>query len=143
MLHSVILSDTSRPHECGESGVCIYREFFSWSQLGRSWRHVGHLGANIGSKRPPHGAPQAVQIASGAILAPRGRLKAQPPKMAIIFPQNCKKHIVFHNKNEPHGILHRIYRIQRKRNMRCGTDPGFPTPGARMTVVYTNSLKPG
>ena len=23
----------------------------------------------------------------------------------------------------------------RKRNMRCGTDPGFPTPGARMTVV--------
>ena len=25
--------------------------------------------------------------------------------------------------------------------MRCGTDPGFPTPGARMTVVYTNSLK--
>ena len=31
--------------------------------------------------------------------------------------------------------------IHRKRNIRCGTDPGFPTPGARMTVVYTNSLK--
>ena len=28
-----------------------------------------------------------------------------------------------------------------KRNMRCRTDPGFPTPGVRMTVVYTNSLK--
>ena len=25
--------------------------------------------------------------------------------------------------------------------MRCGTDPGFPTPGVRITVVYTNSLK--
>ena len=35
----------------------------------------------------------------------------------------------------PHGFLNRIQRIQRKRNMRCGTDPGFPTPGARMTVV--------
>ena len=29
----------------------------------------------------------------------------------------------------------------RKRNIRSRTDPGFPTPGARMTVVYTNSLK--
>ena len=25
--------------------------------------------------------------------------------------------------------------IHRKRNQRCGTDPGFPAPGARMTVV--------
>ena len=45
---------------------------------------------------------------------------------------------------EPPGTLnriHRIHRIHRKRNIRCGTDPGFPTPGVRMTVVYTNSLK--
>ena len=31
--------------------------------------------------------------------------------------------------------------IHRKRNIQSRTDPGFPTPGARMTVVYTNSLK--
>ena len=31
--------------------------------------------------------------------------------------------------------------FRRKRNIRSRTDPGFPTPGARMTVVYTNSLK--
>ena len=44
----------------------------------------------------------------------------------------------------PHGTPKRIqpiHRIPRKRNMRCGTDPGFPTPGARMMVVYTNSFK--
>ena len=57
------------------------------------------------------------------------------------FPQNGPKTLSFHSKNEPHGILHRIQRIQRKRNIRSRTDPGFPTPGARMTVVYTNSLK--
>ena len=34
-----------------------------------------------------------------------------------------------------------FHRIRRKRNIRSRTDPGFPTPGARMTVVYTNSLK--
>ena len=31
--------------------------------------------------------------------------------------------------------------FHRKCNIRSRTDPGFPTPGARMTVVYTNSLK--
>ena len=40
-----------------------------------------------------------------------------------------------------HGILTRIHRFHRFRNIWCGTDPGFPTPGVRMTVVYTNSLK--
>ena len=34
-----------------------------------------------------------------------------------------------------------LHRICRKRNIRSRTDPGFPTPGARITVVYTNSLK--
>ena len=60
------------------------------------------------------------------------------------FPENCPKTLFFHSKNEPHGILHRIHRIQRihrKRNIRSRTDPGFPAPGARITVVYTNSLK--
>ena len=31
--------------------------------------------------------------------------------------------------------------FRRKRNIRSRTDPGFPAPGARITVVYTNSLK--
>ena len=42
------------------------------------------------------------------------------------------------------GILPRIpriHRIQRKRAQLSRTDPRFPTPGARMTVVYPNSLK--
>ena len=34
-----------------------------------------------------------------------------------------------------------FHRIRRKRNIRSRTDPGFPTPGARIMVVYTNSLK--
>ena len=46
--------------------------------------------------------------------------------------------IVKNNVCQPHGILNRIHP---KRNIRCETDPGFPTPGVRMTVVYTNSLK--
>ena len=56
------------------------------------------------------------------------------------MPKTTVKTVVF----EPHGILkpiYRIYRIPRKRNIWCRTDPGFPTPGVRMTVVYTNSLK--
>ena len=31
--------------------------------------------------------------------------------------------------------FHRIQRIYRKRIQLCRTDPGFPTPGVRMTVV--------
>ena len=44
----------------------------------------------------------------------------------------------------PPGTLQRIqqiHRIQRKRATASRMDPGFPTPGSRMTVVYTNSLK--
>ena len=44
-------------------------------------------------------------------------------------------------KNGDHFPANWIYWIYRKRNMQCGTDPGFPTPGARMTVISTNSLK--
>ena len=50
----------------------------------------------------------------------------------------------------PHGTLNRIHyfpllsiTFPRKRNTRCGTDPGYPAPGSRITVVYTNSLKLG
>ena len=64
-------------------------------------------------------------------------MQKKTPNMAIIFRQNCETEF-FHIKNEPHGTLKRL---KRKRNIRSRTDPGFPTPGARMTVVYTNSLK--
>ena len=48
---------------------CRCGQKFSWceawqiwaptqSQLGPSWRHLGHLGANIGSKSLPNGAPR-------------------------------------------------------------------------------------
>ena len=52
--------------------------------------------------------------------------------------------MVFIDPNGCAGILNRIVRIKRilrKCNQRCGIDPGIPTPGVRMTVVYTNSLK--
>ena len=76
-----------------------------------------------------------------------GRLSAKRapkelnPKKDDHFPEKCEKNIVNNTKNEPAGILNRIYRIRPKRNIRSRTDPGFPTPGARITVVYTNSLK--
>ena len=57
------------------------------------------------------------------------------------IPAKSAKIIVKQMVFEPPGTLHRIQRIHRKRNIGCGTDPGFPTPGVRMTVVYTNSLK--
>ena len=44
--------------------------------------------------------------------------------------------------NGPPGIMHQIqsfHRIHRKRIQMTRTDPGFPTPGDRMTVSNTNS----
>ena len=98
------------------------QEASKWSSTGGLDRICGHLGA----KKAP---------------------RAQPPKNGDHFPANLSKNLIFHSNYEPHGILQRIcricriQRIQRKRNIRSRTDPGFPTPGARITVVYTNSLK--
>ena len=64
------------------------------------------------------------------------------------FPAKCAKIIDFYkskrasrNSGPDLPDLLRSSPICRKRNIRCGTDPGFPTPGVRITVVYTNSLK--
>ena len=60
------------------------------------------------------------------------------------FPAKCAKIAVLYSLFEPPGTLNtirRIHRIQRKWATAGRTDPGFPTPGGRMTVVYTNSLK--
>ena len=57
------------------------------------------------------------------------------------FPAKVAKSDWVLFKIKPPGVLKRIHRIHRKRNTPCRTDPGFPTPGGRMTVVYTNSLK--
>ena len=57
------------------------------------------------------------------------------------FPAKVAKSVWGLFENTPPGILQRIQRIHRKRNIRSRTDPGFPAPGARITVVYTNSLK--
>ena len=60
------------------------------------------------------------------------------------FPAKCAKIMRGVLQDEPPGILHRIqgsatfqriYRIYWKRIQLCRTDPGFPTPGVRMTVV--------
>ena len=58
--------------------------------------------------------------------------------MGTHFPAKCAKTARGVLQDEPPGILHRIqriYRIYRKRIQLCRTDPGFPTPGVRMTVV--------
>merc|ERR1712177_35429 len=57
------------------------------------------------------------------------------------IPAKSAKIIVKQKGFEPPGVLNSFRWIHRKRNIPCGTDPGFPTPGVRMTVVYTNSLK--
>ena len=94
------------------------QEASKWSSTGGLDRICGHLGA----KRAP---------------------RAQPPKNGEHFPANLFKNLIFHSKNKPHGILQRICRscrLKRKRDIWSKTDPGFPTPGARMTVVYTNVI---
>ena len=62
-------------------------------------------------------------------------------KMGPYFPAKCAKTARGVLQNERLGVLQRIQRIQRKRIQACRTDPRFPTPGGRMTVIYTNSLK--
>ena len=57
------------------------------------------------------------------------------------IPAKSAKSIVKQGTSAPHGVLCRFYRLQRFRNIWCRTDPRFPAPGGRMTVVYTNSLK--
>ena len=67
--------------------------------------------------------------------------------MGTHFPAKNAKIAVLYSLFEPPGILNRIKMIQRIQLIyrKCSTagrtDPGFPTPGSRMTVVYTNSLK--
>ena len=55
-----------------------------------------------------------------------------------IFPEKWPGVLCFYSHRRPGGILqriHRFHRFHRFRNLRCRTDPGFPAPGARMTVV--------
>ena len=64
--------------------------------------------------------------------------------MSHHFPAKSAKIIALYSFFGLPGTLNRIQRIQRihrKRAQPSRTDPRFPTPGARMTVVYTNSLK--
>ena len=97
------------------------QEASQWSSTGGLDRICGHLGA----KRAP---------------------KSSTPQKWRSFSRKIVKKLYFQNKNEPQGILNRIRRIHRKRNIQSRTDPGFPTPGARMTVVKqtpSNYLIPG
>ena len=60
------------------------------------------------------------------------------------FPANNAKIVVLYSLFGGPGVLKRIYwiyQIYRKCATASSTDPGFSTPGGRMTVVYTNSLK--
>ena len=82
------------PKKCAKLAILASK----LANLGTSWRQVGQLGAilaHLGAKmRPnshPNGAPDALQIASWAILAPRGspRTSKVPlePQFSTIFPR--------------------------------------------------------
>ena len=107
--------------------------------LGPSWRQ---LRLQEASKWSSTGGPDRIWGHLGAKRAP----KSSTPKNGDHFPAKFAKNLIFNSKNEPLGTLKRLkrlkrlHRLHRFRNIRCGTDPGFPAPGARITVVYTNSL---
>ena len=123
---------------CGRLGASCGCLGASWSRLGASWSNLGadlgRLGAVVGRSWGDLGA------ILGVLGTSSGGWSFQC-NVGFIFPKKGPGVLFFHSHRRPGGILRRIRRIQRKRNMRCGTDPGFPTPGARMTVVYTNSFK--
>ena len=132
---------------CGRLGASWGCLGASWSRLGASWSNLGadlgRLGAVMGRSWGDLGA------ILGVLGASWGSWSFQC-NVGFIFRKKGPGVLFFHSHRRPGGILRRIrrihriqriHRIHRKRNMRCGTDPGFPTPGARMTVVYTNSLK--
>ena len=126
---------------CGRLGASCGCLGASWSRLGASWSNLGadlgRLGAVVGRSWGDLGA------ILGVLGASWGSWSFQC-NVGFIFPKKGPGVLFFHNHRRPLGILkriHRIQRIHRKRNIRSRTDPGFPTPGARITVVYTNSLK--
>ena len=92
-----------------------------------------------------HLVPNWGDLGSVGVPAPaRTPLGPLGPKMGPHFPAKSAEILELSSIFGPPGILRRIQRIQRiqrKRDTASRTDPGFPTPGSRMTVVYTNSLK--
>ena len=92
-----------------------------------------------------HLVPNWGDLGSVGVPAPaRTPLGPLGPKMGPHFPAKSAEILELSSIFGLPGILHRIQQIQRihrKRDTASRTDPGFPTPGSRMTVVYTNSLK--
>ena len=105
-----------------------------WGPKGSLWGPMGPSGLPLSSHGTPMGAPRGP-------MGPRDPKPSFSSDLAPHFPAKCVKIIELSSILWPHGVLKRIYRIQRKRNILGRTDPGFPTPGVRITVVYTNSFK--
>ena len=91
-----------RPFKIAKMAPPVASRWRSGAQLGPSWRHLGsilapswptwrHLGAKMRPNSHPNGAPDALQIASWASLAPRGspRTSKVPlePQFSMIFPR--------------------------------------------------------
>ena len=55
------------------------------SILAPFWRDLGNLGDKMSPKRSPNGAPDAIQLASWAILAPRGSPKCSKTAPKLDF----------------------------------------------------------
>ena len=127
--------------------MCSENVFF-WPNQGCNFSldcwHFQHMCWHMRPSPTPHELPW------DSHGGPKGPHGPQRPKTLIFlkfnshFPAKSAKIIVLSSIFGPHGTLiriQRIFRIHRKRNISGRTDPGFPTPGAKMTVVFTNSLK--
>ena len=132
--------------------------------MGAPWDRMVPYGCPMGSSWAPHGRPMGPHGDPWAPPgAPHGLTGRKPLIFLIkVFPglkprtliflwffkgqaqfgypfsgQMCQNYCTYCNYSifERLGVLVRIPRIPRKRNMPCKTDPGFPTPGGRMTVI--------
>ena len=77
------------------------------AHLGATWAILAPTWLQEASKWSSTGGLDRICGHLGAKKAPR----AQPPKNGDHFPANLSKNIIFHSNYEPHGILHRIFRI--------------------------------
>ena len=107
-------------------------------------------GVNVGNGgMATHFVTNWGDLGSVGVPAPaRTPLGPLGPKMGPHFPARSAEILELSSIFGPPGILQRIHRIQRiqrihriqrKRNIRSRTDPGLPAPGARITVVYTQT----
>ena len=81
----------------------------SWQSCPLSWPSWAHLGAKL-ANRHPHGAPDAPQLASWAILAPRGSPRSSKVLLELQFSM-----IFLEFLHEFHGFFKQLSSISSRR----------------------------